>query len=356
MAYTTIDKPSDYFNTVTYVANQTDDRQITVGFQPDFTWLKDRDQAVNHDLYDAVRGATKYLSSNKTNAEGTQTDGLKSFNSTGFTLGTGWGNQTTGDDYVSWNWLASNTTASNTDGTITSTVSANQTAGFSIGTYNGSGSDNTVGHGLGVAPDMIFVKCKSTAHDWVVYHSALGNAKILTLNATTAAQSATGWQSTSPTSTVFSIDNAANSLNQSGQSFVFYAFASKKGYSKFGSYTGNGSATDGTFVYTGFKPAFVMIKCSSESGSYTSWSMFDTTRQTFNVNAGKTLYANKSSAEGVRGNGSDSSTTIPAIDMLSNGFKCRVLNDEVNNTATYIYMAFAENPFTTSTGIPCTAR
>ena len=344
MAYTTIDKPSDYFNTVTYVANQTDDRQITVGFQPDFTWLKDRDQAVNHDLYDAVRGATKYLSSNKTNAEGTQTDGLKSFNSTGFTLGTGWGNQTTGDDYVSWNWLASNTTASNTDGTITSTVSANQTAGFSIGTYNGSGSDNTVGHGLGVAPDMIFVKCKSTAHDWVVYHSALGNAKILTLNATTAAQSATGWQSTSPTSTVFSIDNAANSLNQSGQSFVFYAFASKKGYSKFGKYTGNGS-TDGTFVYTGFKPAFVIIKRTS---SAQNWGMYDNKREPFNTNDA-VLFPNLSNAE--------TSSVNYALDFVSNGFKQRATGNQSNGSGqTYIYMAFAENPFVTSTGIPCTAR
>ena len=343
MPYTTIDKPSDYFNTVTYVANQNDDRQITVGFQPDFTWLKDRDQAVNHDLYDAVRGATKYLSSNKTNAEGTQTDGLKSFNSTGFTLGTGWGNQTTGDDYVSWNWLASNTTASNTDGTITSTVSANQTAGFSIGTYNGSGSDNTVGHGLGVAPDMIIVKCKSTAHDWVVYHSALGNAKILTLNATTAAQSATGWQSTSPTSTVFSIDNAANSLNQSGQSFVFYAFASKKGYSKCGSYVANGDASGG-FVYTGFKIGWLMIK---RTDSAAGWIIYDSKREGRNTE-NDYLLASSSSAEG----------TNNEIDLLSNGFKPREANrNELNvSGASYVYLAFAESPFVTSTGIPTTAR
>ena len=343
MPYTTIDKPSDYFNTVTYVANQTDDRQITVGFQPDFTWLKDRDQAVNHDLYDAVRGATKYLSSNKTNAEGTQTDGLKSFNSTGFTLGTGWGNQTTGDDYVSWNWLASNTTASNTDGTITSTVSANQTAGFSIGTYNGSGSDNTVGHGLGVAPDMIIVKCKSTAHDWVVYHSALGNAKILTLNATTAAQSATGWQSTSPTSTVFSIDNAANSLNQSGQSFVFYAFASKKGYSKCGSYVANGDASGG-FVYTGFKIGWLMIK---RTDSAAGWIIYDSKREGRNTE-NDYLLASSTAAEG----------TNNEIDLYSNGFKPREANrNELNvSGASYIYMAIAENPFVTSSGVPACAR
>ena len=191
---------------------------------------------------------------------------------------------------------------------------------------------------------MIIVKCKSTAHDWVVYHSALGNAKILTLNATTAAQSATGWQSTSPTSTVFSIDNAANSLNQSGQSFVFYAFASKKGYSKFGSYTGNGNA-DGSFIYTGFAPSFVIMKRTDNTGA---WYTLDNKRPTYNPKD-KYLSPNSSNAE----------STFTFWDFLSNGFKIRNTGTENNASGgNYIYMAFAEEPLVANVGasIPATAR
>ena len=349
MSYTNgLDKPSDYFNTVLYTGNNGSQTVTGLDFQPDWVWIKDRDGTERHCLTDSVRGVLQELRSNETAAESDRSGGtpgiggVSAFNSNGFSLVHDDGYNDNNSLQVSWNWLASNTTASNTDGTITSTVSANQTAGFSIGTYNGTSADNTVGHGLGVAPDMIFVKCKSTVHDWVVYHSALGNAKILTLNATTAAQSATGWQSTSPTSTVFSIDNAANSLNQSGQSFVFYAFASKKGYSKFGSYTGNGNA-DGTFVYTGFKPAWVMIKESSASAD---WFIFDTKRIGFNGGVYR-----------LKANTSESENTSNVMDILSNGFKLRVSDGDKNGSGdTYIYMAFAENPFVTSTGIPCTAR
>jgi hypothetical protein len=344
MSYTNgLDKPEDYFNTVTYVANQTDNRQITVGFQPDFTWLKDRDQAVNHDLYDAVRGATKYISSNKTNSEATQTDGLKSFNSTGFTLGTGWGNQTTGDDYVSWNWLASNTTASNTDGSITSTVSANTTSGFSIVSWSGNATASTIGHSLGTAPSMIIAKNRNDATNWFVGHTSLGWTKYIVLNSTGAEVTDTVWNDTAPTSSVFSV-GTFNSINGSGDDMIAYCFAEKKGFSKFGSYTGNGS-TDGTFVYTGFKPAWIMIKQTNTTGD---WMVLDNKRDSDN-GVRHQIYANTSGAESVEGS--------DRLDFLSNGIKHRSTGSRANGSGgTYIYMAFAENPFVTSTGVPTTAR
>jgi len=342
MAYTTIDDPTIYFNTKLYTGTGSSNALTGINFQPDWVWIKRRNSAGGNMITDVIRGVTKTIITNETGAEQTFSNGLTAFGSDGFTVGSEDGFNKASDTFVAWNWKAGGSASSNSNGSITSSVSANTTAGFSIGTYNGSGSDNTVGHGLGVAPDMIFVKCKSTAHDWVVYHSALGNAKILTLNASTAAQSATGWQSTSPTSSVFSIDNAANSLNQSGQSFVFYAMASKKGYSKFGSYTGNGNA-DGTFVYTGFKPAWVLYKKSSGTEN---WFLHDNKRQGFNPD-NELLFADLSNAEG----------TVNRIDLLSNGFKARTSDGGINGSgATYIYMAFAESPFVTSTGIPTTAR
>ena len=346
MAYTDIDKPSDYFNTKLFTGNGSTNAITGVGFQPDWIWFKNRTSAQSHAIVDSVRGR-KGLISNGTNAEFNLTAGREfgTFDSDGFTVlnpeQLNSFNYNTGS-IVSWNWKAGGSASSNSNGTITSSVSANTDAGFSIGTYNGSGSDNTVGHGLGVAPDMIIVKCKSTAHDWVVYHSALGNAKILTLNATTAAQSASGWQNTSPTSTVFSIDNAANSLNQSGQSFVFYAFASKKGYLKTGKWTGNGN-NDGPFSFCGFKPAFIMIKRTDVAKN---WYINDNLRLGYNIN-NPYISPNLTATE----------TGGTEIDILSNGFKIRASGTGHNQSGgTYIYMAFAENPFTTSTGVPATAR
>ena len=338
-----IDKPSDYFETVLW--SSVDTSIDTLDFQPDWVWIKSRTNADTQVLFDSVRGAGERLSSSSDGAESTKTDELTAFNSDGFTLGTGSNVNRASHTNVAWNWKAGGSASSNSNGTITSSVSANTDAGFSIGTYNGSGSDNTVGHGLGVAPDMIIVKCKSTAHDWVVYHSALGNAKILTLNATTAAQSATGWQSTSPTSTVFSIDNAANSLNQSGQSFVFYAMASKKGYSKFGSYIANANV-DGAFVYTGFKPAFLLIKNTSQA---TDWIMYDNKRDGYEPQ-NKEFRANTSAAER---NAEDNN-----VQFCANGFKLRNAGTKSNADSgnTLIYMSFAEQPLVTSTGVPATAR
>ena len=343
MAYTDIDKPSDYFETVLW--SSVDTSIDTLDFQPDWVWIKSRTNADTQVLFDSVRGAGERLSSSSDGAESTKTDELTAFNSDGFTLGTGSNVNRASHTNVAWNWKAGGSASSNSNGTITSSVSANTDAGFSIGTYNGSGSDNTVGHGLGVAPDMIIVKCKSTAHDWVVYHSALGNAKILTLNATTVAQSAGGWQSTSPTSTVFSIDNAANSLNQSGQSFVFYAMASKKGYSKFGSYIANANV-DGAFVYTGFKPAFLLIKNTSQA---TDWIMYDNKRDGYEPQ-NKEFRANTSAAER---NAEDNN-----VQFCANGFKLRNAGTKSNADSgnTLIYMSFAEQPLVTSTGVPATAR
>ena len=339
MAYTTIKKPSDYFNTVTYVANQTDNRQITVGFQPDFTWLRDRDQAVSHQLYDGVRGALKALASNNANAESTETDTLKSFNSTGFTLGTGWGNQTTGDDYVAWNWLGANGTASNTDGSITSTVSANTTSGFSIVSYSGDGgSSSTVGHGLGAIPKMVIIKCKTTTTSWQNWGDGYTR---LSLNNTDGDLGNYGM--TRGASTV-TLPNGINDWNGSGQDYIMYCWSEVKGFSKFGSYTGNGSASDGTFVYTGFKPAFVMIKRYNASGH--DWILIDNKRVGYNAD-NNTLLPNSSSAE----------DTGNRIDILSNGFKNYNANGSENeNGGTYIYMAFAESPLVGTNNTPATAR
>jgi hypothetical protein len=250
-----------------------------------------------------------------------------------------------GGTYASWNWLASNTTASNTDGSITSTVSASTTSGFSIVSYTGTGSNATIGHGLGSTLSMIIQKnLTAGTHSWNVYHKNLTSAVYnLNLNGTFAEfTSATTWNSTAPTSSVFSVGTDTNA-NESGSGHIAYCFAEKKGFSKFGSWTGNGNA-DGTFVYTGFKPAFVIYKKSSASG--TDWIMVDNKRNTFNV-LNKELYSNESASEG----------TVDLLDFTSNGFKCRRTHTSQNESGqTYIYMAFASEPFTTSTGIPCTAR
>jgi len=349
MAYTDIDKPELHFQTKTYTANGSANRLITLDgsedMQPDWVWLKNRNQAVTHDLYDSVRGATKYISSDQTTAEATNPDGLIAFNTNGFTVDTSWGNISSGDGYVAWCWKAANGTASNTDGSITSTVSANTTSGFSIVSYTGSGSAATIGHGLSTSPSMILVKNRSTAYSWIVYHKSLGATKNLYLDLANAADTASiQFNDTEPTSSVFSVGTSL-ATNKSGDNLIAYCFAEKKGFSKFGSYTGNGS-TNGTFVYTGFKPAFVITK---RTDGTVDWYMFDNKRQnSFNVVNGM-LRPSATSTE------LDESSVY--VDFLSNGFKWRG-NNAGNNTSggSYIYMAFAENPFVTSTGIPACAR
>jgi hypothetical protein len=309
------------------------------GFYPDFNWIKIRSGAGSHVLANSVVGGTKQLFSNLTNAEQTDTRITNGISSSGIALGDnsgGTGNTNiSGTNYVVWQWNASSgTSVSNTAGSITSTVSANTTAGFSVVTYTGTGSAATVGHGLGVTPSMILLKCRTVGHDWRAFHGSFtsGNS-YLRLNTTAAtASSSTIWNGTLPTSSVFSVGTDGGT-NESAATFVAYCFAQVAGYSAFGSYTGNGSS-DGPFVYTGFRPRFVLIKCSSGAG--TSWIIYDSSRNTYNATTSE-LYPNTSGAE----------TNAYAIDFLSNGFKIR--NGTTSNLndsgSTQIYAAFAESPF-----------
>ena len=346
MAYTTIDDPTIYFVTVIYTGNDTA-RTITTGLETtDWIWNKRTDSAGSHLLYDKVRGINIDLNSNSTEADETQTGTVTAFGTNSFSLGTHGGTNASGETKVNWCWSAGGTTgSSNSNGSITSTVSANTTAGFSIVTYTGTGSAATVGHGLGVAPSFIIVKQRDSANDWNVFHhrnTSAPETDFLVLNETDATSDASNrWNDTMPNATnVFLGDS--NRVNNNSNSYVMYAFAEKQGYSKFGSYTGNGNA-DGTFVYTGFKPAFLIIK-QTDFGN--SWRMYDNKRSTFNVVA-KELYPNTNDAE----------ATTDKMDFVSNGFKYRTSSTNANGSGSpYIFMAFAESPFVTSTGIPTTAR
>jgi hypothetical protein len=326
---------NDYFDATLYTGNGSTQTITGVGFQPDFTWIKGRSVAADHYLADAVRGATKQLISNSTAAEATN-NGLTAFTSNGFSVGAIGDTNTNAATFVAWNWKASNTTpVSNTQGSITSTVSANTTAGFSIVTYTGTGSVATIGHGLGVKPSMIFFKVRSNGtYGWYVYNSVINATNHLVLDTTAGSSSSSFlFNDTEPTSSVMTVGTSVGT-NQSGQTFVAYCFAPIAGYSAFGSYTGNGS-TDGTFVYTGFRPRWILIKVSS--GGTGSWILYDTARNTYNVSQ-SILYPNLSDAE--------ATTSSANLDILSNGFKLRTSNADFNgNTFTYIYMAFAENPF-----------
>ena len=309
-----------------------------ISFQPDFVWAKARSSAsYAHNLFDSIRGVGKVLQSNATAAEITN-DGngyLSAFNSNGFAVTTGTtsaGNiNASGITYVAWQWKAGTTSASNTNGSITSTVSAGATQGFSVVTYTGTGANATVGHGLGVAPKMILAKARSLVQDWAVYHASIGAGNWLQLDTTSASlANATVWQGVTPTSTVFSL-GTAGVANPSASGMIAYCFSEVAGFSKIGSYTGNGS-TDGPFVYCGFRPRFILIK---NSAAATDWVVRDTTRDTYNVTS-NTLYANIVNAD---------SSTADTIDILSNGFKLRNSGAYINSAATFIFMAFAENPF-----------
>ena len=352
MPYSNIDKPSKYFNTVLYTGNGTNNRTITgVGFQPDFVWIKSRSLTTWNATSDVIRGANKTLFTNATDSEYTNTafGYTSAFTSDGFTLTTGSSGfdnvNNNGATYTSWNWKANGTGVSNTSGSITSTVSANTTSGFSIVSYTGTGANATVGHGLGAVPKMYMVKCRSTTGDWRVYTATTGNTGVLFLNDTSGTVTqANMWNSTTPTSSVFSLGTNANG-NSSGATYIAYCFAEVKGFSKFGSYTGNGSA-DGTFVYTGFKPAFVIFKLTSGADS---WVIKDNKRDSINQMS-KRIFPDLSNAED-SGSGGE-------MDFLSNGFKFRSGSTSLNNGSgsSYIYMAFAENPFVSSKGIPACAR
>ena len=472
MAYTTIDKPTDYFNTVLYTGNGTDNHSITgVNFQPDFVWIKPRNESRGHHLQDAIRGVNGALISNENSAEYTGlTNVIKSFDSDGFTLGTSNDVNKSSNTHVAWNWLAggsapaitytvkvvsdsgnkyrfddfgtsavtldlqeggtytfdqsdssnsghplrfsttsngthgggseyttgvtttgtpgsagaktvitvaasaptlyyyctqhsgmggqanTNSTfgSSNFSGSIQANVSANTTAGFSIVSYTGTDSVNTIGHGLGSKPKMIIVKDRDAANDWFVYAEAIGysmsapdpETDYLKLNSTDArVDNNTLWNDTAPTSSVFTIGTNGN-INTTGNDYIAYCFAEKKAYSKFGSYTGNGN-NDGTFIFTGFKPAWVLIK---RTDTTSDWLLFDNKRAySYNL-ISATLKPNTNASE-------DTNGAYNNTDFISNGFKLRQSNGDLNASGgTYIYMAFAENPFVSSEGIPCTAR
>ena len=304
-----------------------------VVFKPDFVWLKDRTNANSNYLFDSIRGATNYLISNATTAETTAADTLTSFNSNGFSLGTSNSINTSASNYIGWQWQAGQgSTSTNTNGTITSTVSVNATAGFSVVTYTGTGSAATVGHGLGVAPSMLITKPRNNAAGWAVYHVSTGNTGACELNTTNAfSASPVYWNNTSPTSSVFSV-LSGTTTNTNGYTYVAYCWAAVPGYSAFGSYTGNGSS-DGPFIYCGFRPRFILIKWSSASGA--NWRILDTSRNTYNVESAE-LYPSLANAE----------VSFASLDGLSNGFKIRNTDTAYNNSgSTYIYAAFAENPF-----------
>jgi hypothetical protein len=308
---------------------------IAVGFQPDLVWIKSRSAATDNKLTDSVRGATKALISNSTGAETTDTNGITAFTSNGFTLGSDSVYNTNGATYVAWCWQAGQgSSSSNTNGTITSTVSVNASAGFSVVTWTGTGANATVGHGLGVAPQLIINKPRNAADNWVSWHTSLGALGYIYLNLTNASNSlAAMWNSTLPTSSVFSVGTNSN-INSSAQTMVSYCWTPIVGFSAFGSYTGNGS-TDGPFVYTGFTPKFILVKRTDTTAN---WRILDTSRDIYNVEQYE-LYPNLSNAEG----------TFSALDGLSNGFKIRTSDAAYNASGgTYIYAAFASNPFKNS--------
>jgi len=324
--------PEDYFNTVAYSGTSGDKVVTGVGFQPDWVWIKQRNSAADHQLYDSVRGVTKLLESNQTTAEQTKSEGVKSFDSDGFTHGVeSAGNDNTGT-HVAWNWKANGSATLNEEGSIDSQVSANTESGFSIVTFTGTGSNETVGHGLSSAPDCIlFLRRDTSGSDHKVYHSALGATKNLRFNNSDAVRTdSTFFDDTEPTLNVFTV---GGSRFASSSTHVAYCFHNVEGFSKFSSYVGNGNA-DGPFVYTGFRPAFIMSKRTDSTGD---WHMYDVARDEYNV-AYKAIWANYSSAEYLSYNN--------VWDILSNGFKARTSSVITNASGgTYIYMAFAENPF-----------
>ena len=342
MAYTTIDKPTDYFETILYTGNGSSQNIGGLDFQPDWVWIKSRSLTKDHDLYDSVRGADKPLESNTSVAEqdaGGQ--GLTSFRSDGFAIGNRSTINSNSATQVSWNWLAGGTGSSNTDGSISSTVSANTTSGFSIVSYTGNGSSgSTIGHGLNAVPEVVLIRRRNQSTDW---NFQLGYSQYLKLNSTDQAIATSGGLVGSGSTSTITVDANAY-VNASGDTYIAYCFAGKKGFSKAFSYNGNGS-TDGSFTYLGFRPAWVMIKRTDSSAS---WTILDNKRDSFNVTETR-LFPDTSDADTVGANGN--------TDFLSNGIKMRTSHLGINASGgSYIGIAFAENPFVTSSGIPTCAR
>jgi len=308
----------------------------SISFQPDLVWIKSRSAATDHKLTDSVRGATKALIGNTASAETTDTNGLTAFGTTGFTVGSDTIYNNSGATYVGWNWKGGGTAVSNNNGTIASSVSANTTAGFSVATYTGNGTSGaTIGHGLGATPSVVIVKRRDggAGYSWYMQHASIGATKALFFDSTNAAATSAGyWNSTAPTSTVFSVGNDT-SLNASSGTYVAYCWTPIAGYSAFGSYVGNG-VVDGPFIYCGFRPRYVLVKVSSAAAN---WAVIDSSRDTYNVTSLRLL---------PNSTGTETTFTDPTYDFVSNGFKLRTDNATENYSGqTIVYMAFAENPF-----------
>ena len=354
--FTAIDDPSVHFQTTLYTgagAGQTVTNGGNSDLKPDFLWIKRRNAGYAHFVVDSNRGLGSsnppYLETDSAAAENSNQNWISGVGTDSFTIGINEQNlSNTSGTYVAWQWKANGgTTATNSDGNITSTVQANQDAGFSIVTWTGNESASaTVGHGLGVTPKVVMIKSRSGAYSWNVYLGALpqtsGNNMFCFLDTTSAAFQVAG---TAFNSSTF---QPSGNVKRNGGSMLAYCFAEKQGYSKFGSYVGNGNGANGPFVYTGFKPAFVMIKVTSAAEG---WVMFDNKRKDFNQDAAvNSLYANTSQAE-------YTGASYHNVDLLSNGFKVLLTNVAINQSgASYIYMAFAESSFVSSLGIPTTAR
>jgi len=350
MAYTDIDNPGLYFNTVLYTGNGQAGNAISgVGFSPDMVWIKERNSTSSNTISDTIRGIKVRFNPDLSQAEETLQNLMTSFDSDGFTNGADNGVNQTNKTYVAWNWLTgtsfTNDASSTSVGSIDSVGSVNTDAGFSIVSYTGTGSAGTIAHGLGATPAMILFKNRPRDTNWLVYDKKNGATKFLYLNVTDAIGDDSGhFNDTEPTSTVFSV-GGANGTNYNGEALMAYCFAEKKGYSKLGSYTGNGNA-DGPFCYTGFKPSFIIGKRTDSAGS---WWLLDNKRSGgFNLND-EYLLSDSNQAEADDGSF--------ASDFLANGWKARADNSNFNASGgSYIYMAFAENPFVTSTSVPTTAR
>jgi len=348
MAYTAIDDPSAHFITNIFTGNGATGQTITTGFQPDLVWVRNRAEASGGSIYNSTVGHTLFLQSTNSNGDASDsTDDFTAFISTGFTVDND-SNLTNSDGVamVSWSWKAnggSRTTNAEDGDNPAGGYQANTTAGFSIVDYVGTGGAGTKAHGLGAIPEVVIIKNRDRSAQWAVYHKDIGATKFLELSTTAAEGTDAMFNDTAPTSTVFSVGGSSNTTNADGENLMAYCFKAIQGYSKFGSYTGNGDA-DGTFIYLGFKPAFVIVKCTSDAGDY--WWTADNKRDVDNP-----------VAAGIKANATDAeNTNLFFIDFLSNGFKAVDGGGQNISGRDYIYIAFAEQPFVTSGGVPCTAR
>ena len=346
MAYTTVDKSTSHFNTILYTGNGSSQNITGVGFQPDINWLKSRSDTSDHNVVDAVRTSSKYLKTNSQDVEATSATGVSGFLADGFSVGSDQTTNKNTSDFVSWNWKAGGAGSSNSDGDITSTVSANTTSGFSIVKWTGDNytSSSTIGHGLGAVPKLIIIKNLDNADDWYVYASEVGAGGYLKLNDVAVATSSTGWMnsSTAPTNQVFTQTSTFWSANSNN--YIAYCFAEVPGFSKFGKYTANDADyPNSPFIYTGFKPQFIMFKNISDANAACDWTITDNKRRTYNP-TNKKLYANE--------NLGDQSDEI--CNLLSNGFKLDNSTEDLNySTKNYLYFAFGQS-LVGSNGTPCT--